>query len=91
MYEKFYELHPVDGRKSFYGKAVVKTKPSGAEVLQSYDTDVIMRLPNGNLVRLWGDWSATTGRHIFAFCGLRKAEWDKMELDKEYSKRSLLD
>ena len=27
------------------------------------------------LVRLWDGWSATTGRHIKAFCGLNKAAY----------------
>ena len=75
-----YELDPVDGRKSFYGKAVVKVMDDGTEVLRSYETDVIMRKPDGTLVRLWGGWSATTGRHVFAFCGINKKQWDKMEV-----------
>lgn len=76
---KVYQLNPVDCRKSFYGKALVKVYDDGTEVLQSYDTDVMKRTPDGTLVRLWWDWSATTGRHIYAFCGLRKADLDKME------------
>lgn len=90
MFEKLYELKPTNGQRSFYGKAVVKVKGNGTEVLQSYETDVIKRLPNGNLVRLWDGWSATTGKHVYAFCGIRKAEWDKMELNEEYSRQSLL-
>ena len=80
MYKRFYELIPTDGRKSFYGKAIVKVAEDGSEILQSYDTDVMKRTPDGELVRLWSGWSATTGRHIYAFCGLRKAELDKMEV-----------
>ena len=76
---KVYQLNPVDCRKSFYGKALVKVYDDGTQVLQSYDTDVMKRTPDGTLVRLWWDWSATTGRHIYAFCGLRKADLDKME------------
>lgn len=82
-------LSPVDGRKSFYGKAIVKIE-NATETLQSYDTDVIKRLWNGNLVRLWGGWSATTGRHIYAFCGIRKAQWDKMTVGCEYSLSELM-
>ena len=74
-----YELTPTDGRKSFYRKAFVKVLDDGTEILQSYDTDVMKRNPDGSLVRLWWGWSATTGRHIFAFCGLRKAALDKMD------------
>lgn len=72
------ELAPRDGHKSFYGKAVVRTYDDGTEVLRSYETDVIRRNADGSLTRLWGGWSATTGRHVASFCGIGKAVWDKM-------------
>lgn len=70
---KMYELIPVDGRKSFYGKAVVMISQDGSETLYSYNTPIIKKNASGQLERLWGGWSATTGRHINAFCGLNKA------------------
>ena len=76
---RVYQLAPADRHKSFYGKALVKVMDDGAEILQSYDTDVMRRNPDGTLVRLWWGWSATTGRHIAAFCGLNKAALDRME------------
>ena len=69
---KRYELMPRDGRKSFYGKAVVVVDNDGNETLYSYRTPIIKRDISGNLERLYGGWSATTGRHIKAFCGLNK-------------------
>lgn len=75
---KVYELTPTDGRASFYGKAKVMIEPDGTDTLFSYDTPIIERRPGGELIRLWDGWSATTGRHIYAFCGLRKAEYDKL-------------
>lgn len=75
-----YELVPKDNRKSFYGKAKVIVDDDGTETLISYKTLVIRRNPDGTLTRLWPGWSATTGRHIFAFCGLRKSEWDKLPI-----------
>ena len=72
---KKYELTPTDGRKSFYGKAVVEVAPDGSETLYSYNTPIIKRTAAGELVKLWGGWSATTGRHIAAFCGLNKAAY----------------
>lgn len=72
---KRYELIPHDGRKSFYGKAVVMIDENGNETLYSYNTPIIKRLISGELVKLWSGWSATTGRHIAAFCGLNKAEY----------------
>lgn len=68
-----YELIPTDGRKSFYGKAVVIVEDNGTETLYSYGTPVIKRLVSGELVKMWSGWSATTGRHIQVFCGLNKA------------------
>ena len=76
------EINPVDGRKSFYGKALV-IRMNGKEVLQSYDTIVAYRDHKGKLHRTWGGWSATTGRHIYAFCGKHKAEWDKLPIEDE--------
>jgi hypothetical protein len=72
---KKYELIPNDGRKSFYGKAVVEVANDGTETLYSYNTAIIKRTAAGELVKLWDGWSATTGRHIKAFCGLNKAAY----------------
>jgi hypothetical protein len=72
---KKYELIPTDGRKSFYGKAVVIVEDNGTETLYSYNTPIIKRLVSGELVKLWDGWTATTGRHIQAFCGLNKAAY----------------
>jgi hypothetical protein len=74
-------LVPRDSHKSFYGKAIVRRYNDGVEVLRSYATDVISRDANGNLHRHWGGWSATTGRHVAAFCGINKAAWDRMDVE----------
>lgn len=47
-----YELIPTDGRKSFYGKAVVIVEDNGTETLYSYNTPIIKRLVSGELVKL---------------------------------------
>ena len=80
---KKYEMIPTDGRKSFYGKAVVIVEDNGTETLYSYNTPIIKRLVSGELVKLWNGGSATTGRHIKAFCGLNKAGYEKLELVKK--------
>lgn len=67
-----YELVPTN-QKSFYGKAIVEVDEAGSETLYSYEAPIIKRSNSGELVRLWDGWSATTGRHIKAFCGLNKA------------------
>ena len=76
---KSYELIPTDGRKSFYGKAVVTIAADGSETLYSYNKPIIKRMASGEFVKLWDGWSATTGRHIKAFCGLNKAEFSMLE------------
>lgn len=76
---KIYELTPTNSQKSFYGKAIVIIDDEGTETLISYDTPIIERTADGKLNRLWfGDWTATTGRHIKSFCGLNKKQF--MEL-----------
>ena len=78
---KTIELNPSDGRKSFYGKAVVETDEKGNETLYSYGTPIIRRSKRGVLHRLWDGWSATTGRHIKAFCALNKREFAELKLE----------
>lgn len=72
---KIYDLKPTNGRKSFYGKAVVYIEDDGTETLYSYNIPIIKRTLAGEIVRLWSGWSATTGLHVAAFCGLCKAEF----------------
>ena len=59
---KRYELTPNGTQKSFYGKAVVMVDSDGTETLYSYNTPIIKRLASGELVKLWGGWSNTTGK-----------------------------
>lgn len=73
--ERIYELVPNNGRKSFYGKAVVKLLEDGTEVLYSYNTPIIKRDVNGKLTRLYDGWTQTTGAHIKSFCGLTKSQF----------------
>lgn len=78
-----YILEPKDSRKSFYGKAKVKIYSDNTKVLQSYNTDVAKIDANGNVIRLWSGWSATTGRHIASFCGLNKKEYLNLPLNNK--------
>ena len=68
-----FELMPNDNHESFYGKAIVIEYDDGTQILHSYGTRIIKRDAAGNLSRLWDGWSATTGRHVAAFCGLNKS------------------
>ena len=55
-------------------------------VLVSYDTGVARIAPDGSFHRLWGGWSATTGRHInmfreaYGLPKITKSQWEKMEV-----------
>ena len=78
---KTQELAPDDNRKSFYGKAKVLHFADGYDYLVSYDTIVAAISPDGQVHRLWDGWSATTGRHIKAFCGMTKAQFTKLDVE----------
>ena len=75
-----YDLRPTDSCKYFYNKASVYIDEFGNEFLISYNTLIMARFADGNLVRFWDDWSATTGRHIKAFCGLNKKQFENLPL-----------
>lgn len=83
---KIYELIPMDGRKSFYGKAKVIEK-DGETLLQSYNTEVCKVTSSGQFVRLWSGYSATTMRHVNSFLDLvgiaggGKAWWDAQTVE----------
>ena len=74
------ELKPKDSHKSFYGKALVELKEDGSRVLYSYNTPIIIMHNDGSLKRLWDGWSATTGRHVAAFCGINKKQYMELEV-----------
>ena len=80
-----YELHPINGRKSFYGKAEVIEKENGDIELKSYQT-IVARIRNGKFERLWSGYSMTTMAHINSFINLfgisggGKAWWDGLEV-----------
>ncbi len=76
---KLHELIPTSTQKSFYGKAKVLYGNDGTSTLYSYNTPIIRRERDDTLTRLWGGWSATTGKHIKAFCGLSKAGFDSLK------------
>ena len=77
---QIYDLIPDDSHKSFYGKAKVFITADGS-YLKSYNT-IIMYLGNdGSMKRYYDNWTATTGRHIKAFCGLNKKEYFQVKLE----------
>lgn len=76
---EIYELAPLPGQqKSFYGKAYVTVELDGTRTLTSYCSEVMRQDPDGTYHRLLDWWSATTGRHIKAFSGMNKAEYEAL-------------
>lgn len=76
---EMYELIPTN-RASFYGKAKVVIDDNGTRTLFSYDTPIIRRETDGSYTRLYDGWTATTGRHILAFCGLNKKQFIELPI-----------
>lgn len=82
---RVFELKPIGGRKSFYGKAEVIEKDNGDIELKSYQT-IVARIRNGKFERLWSGYSATTMRHIndflntYGISGGGKAWWVNLEV-----------
>lgn len=70
-------------QKSYYGKAKVIYNDNGSVSLKSYDT-IVCTIKDGNFVKLWDGYSATTMKHIndfrmmFNLPTLNKKEWDKL-------------
>jgi hypothetical protein len=89
--KNFYALEPqYDSRLSFYGKAHVIVEDNGDLTLRSYSTDILTLKTNGKVVKLWDDWSQTTGRHIVEFCRQHhirvknKRDYDDLPLNEEF-------
>lgn len=66
MNVSYVELLPTNGRKSFYGKAKIREE-NGEQILVSYTTDVCKIDNDGNFIRLWDGYSATTMNHVNSF------------------------
>lgn len=84
---KYLELspRPEQNQRSFYGKAMVELLPDGSKTLYSYNVPIMSELPDGNHIRLWNGWSTTTGKHIYAFSGLHKAEFLALPTEEEHT------
>lgn len=81
----FSEIHPVDGRKSFYGKALEYADADGIHLL-SYGTNVA-NISNDGKCTVNSLHSATTTRHIKAFLSCHGFEYkDTEDILKRYSK-----
>ena len=87
---KMMELKPNGRQKSFYGKAMVYyNSKSGMWILHSYKTDVCGIDGYRKFHRFWGGYSATTAKHIAAFCSqfgipvFNKRDWENLPVERE--------
>lgn len=62
---QIFDLRPINGRKSFYGKALVIID-GDTVYLRSYET-IVCAIRNGVFHRLWYGHSVTTMIHVNAF------------------------
>lgn len=76
---KEHELKPTNGRKSFYGKAIVKVDDDGTETLLSYGTPIIKK-KGEELIPLYTGkkYGMTTATHVKSFCGLTKEQYKEL-------------
>lgn len=63
---KIFECPCFDGRKSFYGKALIIEHDNGVIQLQSYNT-IVAEIVNGVFRKVWDGSTQTTNRHIKSF------------------------
>lgn len=76
----------MNSRAWITGKARV-VEHNGEKLLKSYDTIVCKLTADGQFVKMWDGYSATTMRHVDSFRRLNglnaigKAGWDKLELE----------
>lgn len=82
------------GNVSYYGKAKV-IELDNIKYLKSYNT-VVCAISNGEFIRYWDDYSATTIKHINDFCRqngfntLSKKEWLSIEVSNESIPKEVL-
>lgn len=79
---KTYGLLNPKGENFRCGCPQVVIDEKGTEHLFSYYTEIMTRTKQGKMARIWNGWSVTTGKHIFAFCGLNKAGFMALPLKK---------
>ena len=79
------ELPTMTSQKSYYGKAKICLNGTNV-LLLSYNTFVAKITKEGEFVRLWDGYSATTQKHINSFRmyhgmeRISKKEWENMEV-----------
>lgn len=63
---RIFDLPPMNGRKSFYGKAKCIEHENGTKELLSYET-IVAKIENGIFKKIWSGSTRTTNTHIKSF------------------------
>ena len=79
---KMYGLLNEKGGNFNSGNPTVIIDDNGTEHLYSYYTEIMTKHKNGRFYRVWTGWTQTTGRHIKAFSGMTKADFDNTPFEK---------
>lgn len=61
----------IERKRLNYMSAYIKYYDDGSQILQSYNTDVVKRTPDGQYIRLWDSWSSSTNKQVSIYCGYR--------------------
>ena len=61
----------IERKRLNYMSAYIKYYDDGSQILQSYNTDVVKRTPDGQYIRLWDGWSSSTSKQVSIYCGYR--------------------
>ena len=61
----------IERKRLNYMSAYIKYYDDGSQILQSYNTDVVKRTPDGQYIRLWDGRSSSTNKQVSAYCGYR--------------------
>ncbi len=61
----------IERKRLNYMQAYIKYYDDGSQILQSYNTDVVKRTPDGQYIRLWDGWSSSTSKQVSIYCGYR--------------------
>lgn len=61
--------YEIDRKRLNYMNAYIKYYDDGSQILVSYSTEVVKRMPDGKYIRLWTGWSPSTMKQVRAYCG----------------------
>lgn len=84
-------MNMIDKTRLNYMQAWIKEYDDGTQILQSYNTDVVKKTPEGKYIRLCGGSSVTTSKQVRTWCGrsLRDIPFEDGTIEKYKSEYKL--